>query len=259
MKGSSSGGFEPPPSPEPFIISNAPIPSQMVDPRVVMLHQPGTTVSEKYRSTRTRLLTANPEGSARVFAIASSLRREGRTTTVANLGFSFAELRQFRVAMVDCDFRNRGLAKYFNAEDRPGLAEVIRGDTHLADACIPVVRNNLHLITAGSLGDSSPSDLLAGDAIAGVFNQLKERYHYCLIDTPPMDNTADIGLIGPLCHAVVVVIRMAKTPQRVMHRCVRMLQANRISIAGCVLAGYCERTMASTDTRDYFDLATIGV
>ncbi|MBI4579398.1 MAG: hypothetical protein HY718_06820, partial [Planctomycetes bacterium] len=63
----------------------------------------------------------------------------------------------------------------------------------------------------------------------------------------------DIGLVAPLCHSVVIVIRMGRTPEHVLRRCVRMLQANHVAIAGAILAGYSEETMACVDPHDYYE------
>jgi Mrp family chromosome partitioning ATPase len=239
--------------PQGFVVSAPPITPDMVGPEVLLLHDPGSPIAERYRSVRTRLITGNPAGSARIFAMTSSLPREGKTVTTANMGFSLAELRHLRVAMIDCDFRQQGLSRLLGVEGKPGLAEVIRGERSLADVCIPVVRNNLFFVPTGDPKDDSPSDLLAGTGAAAVFRELTERFHYGLIDTPPTNTVADIGLVAPLCHSIVIVIRMSWTPEHVLRRCVRMLQANHVAIAGSILVGYCEKTMAYTDTHDYYD------
>jgi capsular exopolysaccharide synthesis family protein len=242
------------PTPQPFFVSAAPIVPDQVGPEVVAFHDPGSPISERYRSVRTRLVTGNPDGGARVFAITSSLPREGKTVTTANLGFSLAELRHLRVAIIDCDFHRQGLSSLFGVKDKPGLAEIIRGECKLADVCIPVVRDNLFLVPIGNPGTSNPSELLTGTSAVTTFREINERFHYSLIDTPPTDTAADIGLIAPLCHSVVIVVRMNRTPEHLLRRCVRMLQANRVEIAGSILVGYCEKTMGSTDTHDYYEV-----
>jgi capsular exopolysaccharide synthesis family protein len=248
----SASIIEPPPLPRPFLSQNAPVSPDAVSSQIVAFHHPTSPIAEQYRSVRTRLLTSNPAGSARVLAVTSGVRREGKTITVANLGFSLAELRHLRVAMVDLDFRQRGLSSLFGVSDRPGMAEVLRGEKPLADVCLPVVRGNLYFIPAGNPGDVSPSELLAGGRAVALFRELTDRFHHNLVDTPPMHTVADIGMIAPLCHSVMIVIRMNRTPEPVLRRCVKMLQANHISIIGCVLAGYSDESGSSGDSHDYY-------
>jgi len=239
-------------SPKPFPVSATPILPEAVDPQILAFHDPTGGIAEKYRSVRTRLLSANPGGTARAYSVTSALPREGKTVTVANLGFSLAELRHLRVAMVDLDFRKRGLTRLFEAQDQPGMADVLRSEKPLSDACIPVVKENLHLFPAGHIDSANPSDILARETTDEVFREINERFHYCLIDTPPIHAFADIGLIAPLCHSVLIVIRMNSTPEPLLQRCVKMLQANHLTIAGCILAGYREDAMSLNTSQDFF-------
>lgn len=239
-------------SPKPFPVNADPIPPESVDPQVLAFHDPGGQIAEKYRSARTRLLSANPGATARAYAITSALFGEGKTVTTANMGFSLAELRHLRVAMIDLDFRKCGLTRLFQTQDKPGIAEVLRSEKPLADACIPVVKDNLHLFPAGNVDSANPSDILASETMDNLFREINERFHYCLIDTPPIHAYADIGLIAPLCHSVLMVVRMNATPQPLLQRCVKMLEANHLTIAGCILTGYCEDAMSLNTSQDFF-------
>jgi capsular exopolysaccharide synthesis family protein len=239
------------PAPPPFAVVADPISASSVDSIVFSLHDPTSEIAEKYRSLRTRLLTSNPSGSPRSLAITSALHGEGKSVTTANLGFSLSELRYLRVALIDLDFHRRGLSRLFKVADSPGIADVLQGECTLPEVCIPLAKDNLFFIPAGRTGDARPSELLASSSVSNVFAELNTRFHYSLIDTPPVNKTADIGQIAPLCHAVVIVVRMNRTPEPLLCRCVKMLQANQISIAGCVLAGYQDNDM-SLATHDYY-------
>jgi len=155
------------------------------------------------------------------------------------------------VAMIDLDFHGRGLSCLLGAESQPGLAELLRGEMPLAEVCMPVVRDNLYLVPAGDPAGMLPSELLASKLVGSVFKELTERFHYSLIDTPPVHEAADTGLIAPLCHSVIMVVRMNRTPEPLLSRCVKMLQANRVTVAGCILAGYTETAIAA-QTHDYY-------
>jgi len=243
--------------PQPVTKHTTPIEPEHLDPQVVVFHEPEGALAEKYRSLRTRLLTDNPTGSARIFGVTSSLAKEGKTLTVSNLGFALTELRHLRVAMVDCDLRGRGLSRLFGLEDKPGVAEVLRGEQRLADVCLPLVRENLYVIPAGDPGDSGLSELLLQAPAAAMFKEFGKRFHYSLIDTPPVDTVSDIGMIAPMCHSIIMVIRMNRTPEPVLHRCVKMLQANHVSIAGSILTGYDEQGMGYSEAHDYYESGVV--
>jgi Mrp family chromosome partitioning ATPase len=244
-----------PEPPRAFITSAAPISPESIHRSVVALHEPACRVAERFRSVRTRLLTSNPKGSSRLYAVTSSAPREGRTVTAANLAFSLAELRHLRVALIDLDFRQRGLDRLLGAVDRPGVAEMVRGEHRLAETCIPLVRPNLHFVPAGCLGNATPSELLSGRRMRALFREIGERFHYGLIDTPAIDSVADIGLIAPLCHSALFVIRMNHTPEPLVRHCVRMLQANGVPIAGSILAGRCDETTGDEGAEYHYQTA----
>lgn len=225
---------------------------QNLAPELIAYHDPNHTISEKYRSTRTRLMTGNVEYRPRIFAVSSAMPGEGKTITTANMGFSFAELKHLRVAVLDLDFRNRGLTRLFKVEDQPGIAEILRGEATLAQVCLSAVRPNLHLIPTGRLDSENPTDLLTGGRASALSKELRERFHYSLLDTPPISTVADIGLIAPLAHSVIMVIRMNKTPEPVIAHSVKSLQANNVAIAGGILVGDL-KSMAAYDLQSEND------
>lgn len=247
------------PAPEtsrPFLTNAAPIPPESVHRAVVALHDPDNPATERFRAARTRLLTSNPGGGSRLHAVTSSAPGEGKTVTAANLAFTLAELRHLRVALIDLDFRQRGLDRLLGVNGKPGVAEVLRGEHTLSEVCIPLVRPNLHYVPAGDPGNVTPSELLSSRRISALFREINERFHYGLIDTPPSDTVADAGLIAPLCHSALFVIRMSVTPEPLVRRCVRMLQANGVLIAGSILVGDCDDTADTTSP--YSCLQTSG-
>jgi capsular exopolysaccharide synthesis family protein len=229
------------PALEPVEATRASIGSEQVDRHVIACHEPGSATAEKYRSVRTRLLTARKGRRTSIHAIVSTQGGEGRSVTAANLGFCMAEFGHLRVAVVDLDFRRRGLTEMFRLADAPGMAEVIREEADLDDICVPAVRTNLYVVPAGELGDSAISTLLGNERLSRLFAQLHDRFHYIFVDTPPMHDVSDAGLIAPLCHSVLLVVRMNCTPESYVRRSIRTIQVNGIPIEGCILTG--ERDM----------------
>jgi len=226
-----------PPVLEPIDTARAPIEPDRIDQHVVACHEPAGLMAEKYRAVRTRLLTARGGRRSCIYAVASTLRGEGRSVTAANLGFCLAELRHVRAAVVDLDWRTRGLTGMFGLTGAPGIADVVREDASLAEVCVPAVHGNFYVVPAGDLQNDPPSVLLGAERLGCVFSQLLERFHYVFVDTPPMHDVADVGLIAPLCHSVLLVVRMNRTPEPLVRRSVKVLQANRVPIEGCILTG----------------------
>ncbi len=218
-------------------LSAVTMPAEKIPRIIVTFHEPACEIAERYRAVRTRLLTSNVEYRPRIYGISSALPREGKTVSTANLAFCLCELRHVQVAMVDFDLRNRGLSRLFQAEDLPGIAEILRGEKTLSEVCVSVARRNLFFIPAGQVNDSSLTELLTGGRATSLAKELRDRFHYSLLDTPAIDPFADVGLIGALCHSVMLVIRMNRTPEPVLQKCVKSLEVNNIAVAGGILVG----------------------
>ena len=69
---------------------------------------------------------------------------------------------------------------------------------------------NLDIITSGPV-PPNPSELLINDQASNLFEVLKERYDYVVIDTPPVGLVADALEIFKYSDAIMYVIRQNYT------------------------------------------------
>jgi len=215
--------------------------SEGMSEALVAYYDSSSMIAEQYRSLRTRLLSMNPGNEAQVLAVTSAVPREGKSVTALNLALILSEIQHLRVLVIDGDFRRSSLARLLSQPGAPGLADMLRGQGTLESVIQPTAMPNLMFIPAGKMGNRSAADLLSSETLARTFRKLQTQYQYIIVDTPPATTVTDVGVIGQLCHAVVMVIRMNRTPGPVVRRAVRMLQVNNIPVAGCVLVGRNER------------------
>ncbi len=227
---------EPGPAPRPVVL-----PSEGMSESLVAYYDASSMVAEQYRSLRTRLLSMNVSNNPHVLAVTSAVPKEGKSVTAANLALIMGEIQHMRTVLIDGDFRRGSLARLLNQQSTPGLADLLRGNAGLDDIVQPTVLGNVSFIAAGTMGDRSAAEILSSQAMAATFRRLQTQHQYVIVDTPPATTVTDVGVIGQICHSVVMVIRMNRTPGAVVRRAVRMLQVNNIPVAGCVLVGQNER------------------
>lgn len=233
----SRGRLRSAPAPaEPGVERLTPLPAWEVHPAVVAIHGRTLPITEQYRAARTWLLRRNADGKGSCLAVTSSIPREGKSVTTANLAAAMAEVRHMNVLVADCDLRQATLARLFKLPNSPGLADVLGGRCLLDEAIKPTPLGNLWFLPAGDCLDLGPTELLNSKAAARVFDEIRERYHFTLVDTPPVGRLSDVGVIGALCTGIVMVVRMNKTASHIVRQSVHWLQANHLDVIGCIAA-----------------------
>lgn len=204
---------------------------------LVPYYERSSLVTEQYRSLRTRLLSDNPHFEHQTIAITSAVPKEGKSVTTLNLGCILAELRHLRVLVVDGDFRRGSLAHMLNQPDGPGLAEALDGKVTFSDVLRKTPIGNLMFLPAGDTKGRPAAELLASARAKPMFRRMQNEFHFTIVDTPPATTVTDVGIIGQLCTAVIVVVRLHRTDEVAARRCVRLLQVNNVNILGCLLIG----------------------
>lgn len=222
----------PPPIPELY----PPPVDWEVHPSLVTITERGSNVAEQYRAARTWLLSRMSAGQRSCLAITSSVPREGKSVTAANLAVVLSEVRHLQVLVVDCDLRQGGLSKLFKLPAGPGLTEVLTGRAPLDEAIRRTPIGNLSVLPAGSADHPNPTELLSSTRTSRVFDEIRARFHFVLVDTPAVQRVSDVGIIGSLCSGVVMVVRMHATASQVVRESVRCLQSNNLNVLGCIAA-----------------------
>ncbi len=204
---------------------------------LVPYYEPSSLISEQYRGLRTRLLSSNPQYEHRIVAITSGAPKEGKSVTTLNLSSILAEIRHLKVLAVDGDFRRSSLAKMLGLPGKPGLADVLDGQATYEEVIQETPIPNMYLMPSGSRGERSAAELLSSTSTRHIFRQMQNDFHYTVVDTPPATTVTDVGIIGQMCHGVIVIVRMNKSHQAVAKQAVKLLQVNNIPILGCLVIG----------------------
>lgn len=92
--------------------------------RLITYGMPSAPASEAYRSLRTNLQFADLPTPLRTLLITSSGPREGKSTTVANLAVTTAQMG-ISTLLIDADLRKPMVHRFFNVPREPGLADIL--------------------------------------------------------------------------------------------------------------------------------------
>jgi capsular exopolysaccharide synthesis family protein len=185
-----------------------PVPSEQA--RLVALEKPDSPAAEQYRVLHQRLVRLAARRPLRVVAVTSAGRREGRTTTAANLALTAAQEGRPTV-LVEGDLRRPSLSALLGLAPRSGLAEVIEGKAELAQAVTRL--GPLAVLCAGGDGTDAP---LRSPRAQAVLEQLRAAFELVVVDAPPAIAFADGDRLVAAADAAILVVRAGSTPRRVV-------------------------------------------
>jgi Mrp family chromosome partitioning ATPase len=90
----------------------------------------------------------NSDKALKVIVVTSSVPKEGKSTTCANLAAVMAQLG-YSVLIIDADLRRPSQHLIWQIPNEVGLMNVIAEQSNLSETVIQRVMNNLYVLTAG--------------------------------------------------------------------------------------------------------------
>ena len=154
--------------------------------------------------------------------------------TTLNLGLIFAELRTRRTLVIESDLRLPTFSKLLRLEKRAGLSNYLRGECALDEVICRLGDTQLDVIFAGSHASAQATQLLSSQPMVDALNILRQRYDHVLIDTPPVVDLADAGILGAMSDDVLLVVRMNRTPRPLIEQASRILASYNAPVSGLI-------------------------
>ena len=216
---------------------DAPVPAG-TNPRVELLSymQPKSQISEAFRALRTSLLLSQADHPPQVILVTSALPREGKTTAAVNLAVTLAQLGD-RTLIMDSDLRKPGIRRALNLTvgKDAGLSSYLAGVCGLDDVMSPhPTISNLTALTTGPV-PPSPADLLSSHRMREAIADLRRRFKFIVIDSPPIMAATDAVILSALTDGVLLVVRSGSTPKEAFTRSRDLLAAVKCRLLGVVL------------------------
>jgi succinoglycan biosynthesis transport protein ExoP len=214
--------------------------SAAVDKEMVQWCQDETMMADAYRSAITSILLSRVNGiSPRVILVTSPRPKAGKTTTVANLGISLAEIGR-RVLLIDGDLRRPRLGKLFGLQFATGLSDALlaEGDgTITLDSVVrPCTVPGLYVLPGGS-EPANISKLLHSAHLDSLVERARSEYDFVLIDSPPMMGMADARLLSRNADGVILISRAGETSPEQLTEAKERLADDGTPVIGTILNG----------------------
>jgi len=204
---------------------------------LIALREPHSIQAESYRSIRTTLLVSSPPGKIKTLLFTSPLAKEGKSSTISNLGITLAEASK-RVVIVDSDLRRPKQDKIFgnNNSNGPGLSGYLSSHIEPADIVKPTSVPNLYFVPSGHL-PANPIEMLTSEKMDNLVAFLKRSFDFVLFDTPPILAVSDALAMGPMADAIILVVRGGHTPIQAIKQAKQKLDAHKLRCLGVIING----------------------
>ena len=191
--------------------------------RLITVRHPKSPISEAYRVIRTNLQFSSLDKPLRTLVVTSPNPKEGKSTTLANLGVVMAQAGK-SVVLVDSDLRRPTLHKIFQVPNREGLTNALLQDTPVLNGQLQETGvENLRILTSGPL-PPNPSELLGSKKMQRLLEQLKDQADLVLLDTPPALAVTDAAVLATQTDGVLVVTDAARTRRGAARQAVESLR-----------------------------------
>jgi polysaccharide biosynthesis transport protein len=203
---------------------------------LVAQHLPKSQMSEAFRALRTALLLSQPDRPPQVILVTSALPREGKTTAAANLAVTLAQLGDSTV-LVDADLRKPGVGRLLDlgTGKYAGLSSYLAGVSSLDLVTVPhPAIANLAAIPTGPL-PPNPADLLSSHRLSEAIAELRKKYKFVVIDSPPIMAATDAVILSVQTDGVLLVVRSGETPKEAFSRTRDLLISVKSHLLGVVL------------------------
>lgn len=197
------------------------------DAAPVAFTAPASAASEAMRSIRTSLDFVALEKQLHFVLVTSAAKGEGKSTVASNLAGAIT-IAGARVILVSADLRNPELDARFGVLGRPGLTNVMLGETQIDAALRDFTpadhAGRLELLPVGSI-PPNPSELLVSDRFSAVLRDLRSRCDLVILDSSPLLAVTDARLLARHVDVVVLVTRLRVTRRRHLREARRLLDA----------------------------------
>lgn len=179
--------------------------------RLVVFDKPRSQISETFRSLRTNIkyILGNETDEGKIILITSSLPNDGKSLISVNVASVFA-ISGKKTLLIGYDLRKPSLHKIFGLNATHGLTSYMVGRYELDDVLQATEFNNFDVLVAGPV-PPNPSELIDSDKNRALLKELKKRYDYIILDTPPVNLIADAQCLAKESDINLFVVRSEQT------------------------------------------------
>lgn len=206
---------------------------------LAVFEKPKSALSESFRAIRSSLQflykKQNVSGT-KTLMITSSVSGEGKTFCSLNIATVFA-LSEKKTVIVGLDLRKPKIFSDFNLNNEVGVVNYLIGQNTIEEVILKTQVPFLDVITSGPI-PPNPSELIMGESMKEMLDELKERYDYIILDTPPVGLVADAIELSSFVDVTLYVARQNYTKKDMINLLNNRVKRGELTNVSIVFNGY---------------------
>jgi capsular exopolysaccharide synthesis family protein len=167
-------------------------------------------ISEQFRAIRTNLkfIIRNVENP--IVLLTSSMSGEGKSFIATNLALTYA-LSNKKVLLVELDLRKPKISYNLKLNNDTGFSNYVISEINIDSIIQPSgVNDNLFVLGSGPI-PPNPAELLLSSKVRLLFEQLRQKFDFIIIDAPPVGLVTDALIASEFSDANLYVVRAKYT------------------------------------------------
>lgn len=200
---------------------------------IPVINNPGSALSESFRSIRTNLRYFIKDIPNPVIAITSTISSEGKTFISINLAAVTALLGK-RVLLIGLDLRKPRIHKLVGIDNSEGMSTYLSSNCEYEDVIKETTIKNLFYAASGPI-PPNPAELIDDARMQKFIERAKKEYDFIIIDTPPVAVVSDTLLISRFVDVNVFVIRQRYSPLNTVELIQELYKDEKLKNMGIII------------------------
>ena len=197
---------------------------------LVVVNSPKAPISESFRAIRTNIEYLTQGKSQSTILITGDTQGIGKTFNSINIACIYA-LYGKKTVLLGFDLRKPKIYQDFGLTNNVGISSYLSNKEPLdnviqTSSALP----SLDIISAGPI-PPNPAELIASDKCAELFEELKKRYDYIIVDTPPLGLVTDAFLLMRHTDVNLFIVRQDVTNKNIFSSVIKDLEDRGIKVS----------------------------
>ncbi|WP_333877391.1 exopolysaccharide transport family protein [Flavobacterium sp.] len=204
-----------------------------------VFERPKSALSESFRAIRSSLQFLYKKQSiegTKTLMLTSSVSGEGKTFCSINIATVFA-LSEKKTIILGLDLRKPKIFDDFNIQNDVGAVNYLIGQKKLDEVIQHTHIPYLDVITSGPI-PPNPSELIMGDSMKTMMEELKTKYDYIILDTPPVGLVSDALELAQFCDVSLYIVRQNFTKKEMLTLLNNRAKRGELNNVSIIFNGY---------------------